>query len=33
MPAEAAIVVAIICALFVTFGVTLAVVAWNTNRP
>jgi hypothetical protein len=33
MPVEAAFVVAIISALFLTFGITLAVVARHTNRP
>ena len=33
MPVEAAFVVAIICALFLTFGITLAVIARKTNRP
>jgi hypothetical protein len=33
MPVEAAFVVAIICVMFLTFGITLAVIARSTSRP
>lgn len=33
MPAEAVMFVSIVIAMFVIFGVTLAVVSWRTNRP
>jgi len=33
MPADAVIVVAGITALFLVFGIALAVVSWKTNRP
>jgi hypothetical protein len=33
MPADAVVIVALICAFFAIFAVTLAAVTWRTNRP